>query len=118
MPSGSRPRCSHPRLGAVAISVTTTALDRVSGLVCGELATRARSRGSGVVWRVSRWVGLVLRWFGLCGSCVCRMCPAPPGVFEPVPGTGNAEKRHQRSCLVFIALINNIIIQLFAWTRS
>jgi hypothetical protein len=27
-----------------------------------------------VVWRVSRWVGLVWRvwrWFGLCGSCVC-----------------------------------------------
>ena len=27
-----------------------------------------------MVWRVSRWVGLVWRvwrWFGLCGSCVC-----------------------------------------------
>ena len=28
--------------------------------------------------------GLVLRGFGLCGSCVCLVCPAPPGVFEPV----------------------------------
>ena len=38
MPSGSRPRCSHVRAkgpGAVAITVTTTALDRVSGVVCG-----------------------------------------------------------------------------------
>jgi hypothetical protein len=54
-------------LGAVAITVTTTALDRVSG-VRWFVATRA-SRGSGVVvwsalWRVSRcWVGLVLRCF-------------------------------------------------------
>jgi len=62
-----------------------------------------------VVWRVSRWVGLVWRvwrWFGLCGSCVCLVnvnttdattgataaqeseravhVPAPPGVFLPV----------------------------------
>ena len=27
--------------------------------------------------------GLVFRGFGLCGSCVCLVCPAPPGVFEP-----------------------------------
>ena len=46
-----------PRPGAVAITVTTTALAGEWCLVwCG--ATRA-SRGSGVVWRVSRWVGLV-----------------------------------------------------------
>ena len=48
------------------------------------VATRA-SRGSGVVWRVSLWVGLVLRL--VCEVLVCRsrVCPpAPPGVFEPI----------------------------------
>ena len=34
-------------------------------------AVERESRGSCVVWRVSRWVGLVLRWFGLCAPCVC-----------------------------------------------
>ena len=62
-----------PRPGAVAITVTTTALDRVSGVVCGD--ARA-SRGSGVVWRVSLWAGLVLRL--VCEvlvsvSCVSRL---------------------------------------------
>ena len=42
-----------PRPGAVAITVTTTALDRVSGVVCGDACV---PRGSGVVWRVSLWV--------------------------------------------------------------
>ena len=72
-----------PRPGAVAITVvTTTALDRVSGVVCGD-ARRARacvpgSRGSGLVWRVSLWlslwVGLVLRLRLVCevlGSVLC-----------------------------------------------
>ena len=46
------------------------------------------------VWTGAVWVwsgaresvgGLVLRGFGLCGSCVCPVCvPAPPGVFLPV----------------------------------
>ena len=77
-----------PRLGAVAISVTTTALDGVCGAVCGD--ARVPGFGCGLA-RFGCGLahesvgGLVLRGFGLCGSCVCPVCvPAPPGVFLPV----------------------------------
>ena len=66
-----------PRLGAVAISVTTTALDRESGVVCGDACVYSRFPGFGCgLWRVSRWVGLVLRL--VCEvlvsvSCVSRL---------------------------------------------
>ena len=50
---GLAPCSLLPRPGAVAITVTTTALDRVSGVVCGDACV---PRGSGVVWRVSLWV--------------------------------------------------------------
>ena len=86
-----RHRCRRARALAAPTSgrrraitvVTTTALDRVSVVWC--VATRA-SRGLGVVWRVSLWVGLVLRL--VCEvlvsvSCVSRL-PPRPGVFEPV----------------------------------
>ena len=39
-----------PRLGAVAISVTTTALDRESGVVCGDACVYSRVR----VWSLAR----------------------------------------------------------------
>ena len=56
--------------------------------------------------------GLVLRGFGLCGSCVCPVCvPAPPGVFRVTcvpapPGVilpGNVQIRHteDRDCNIF-----------------
>ena len=49
-----------------------------SGVVCGELATRAfRRQLACVVWRVSRWVGLVLRsWFVrfMCKQASLFMC--------------------------------------------
>jgi hypothetical protein len=64
------------------------------GCVVRFVATRASRglgvdwRGLGVVWRARAREsvgGLVLRGFGLCGSCVCPVCvPAPPGVFLPV----------------------------------
>ena len=52
-----------PRLGAVATTVTTTELDRVSGVVCDDAREGARVPGSlacGLA-RMCRWVGLVLR---------------------------------------------------------
>jgi hypothetical protein len=42
-----------PRLGAVAITVTTTALDRVSGVVCGDACVPEFGCGL-AVWRVIR----------------------------------------------------------------
>ena len=71
-----------PRPGAVAITVTTTALDRVRVVWC--VATRA-SRGSGVVWRASLWVGLVLRL--VCEvlvsvSCASRLPPVSLNRYE------------------------------------
>ena len=68
-------------------------------------ATHA-SRGSGVVWRVSRWVGLVLRL--VCEvlvsvSCPSRVCPgSSPGVFE------------HHCCLVCLLAF----ACLLAWSRS
>ena len=50
-------------------TVTTTALGRVIGVVCGELATRAFRGWRGLAdWRVSRWVGLVLRLVRVCSG--------------------------------------------------
>ena len=51
-----------PRLGAVAMSVTTTSLDGVCGAVCGDACVPGLGvdwRGLGVVWRarVGGWVG-------------------------------------------------------------
>ena len=41
--------------------------------------------GSGVVWRVSLWVGLVLRLVCEVLVSVSSVCPgSPPSVFEPV----------------------------------
>ena len=56
------------------MSVTTTALDRVSG-ERWFVATRA-FRGSGVVWRVSRRVEVFVRFV-----CLSRVSGSP-GVFE------------------------------------
>ena len=36
------------------------------------------SRGSGVVWRVSLWVGLVLRLVFVRFLCLSRVCPGSP----------------------------------------
>ena len=85
-----------PRPSAVAITVKTTALDRVSGVVCA--ATRA-SRGSGVVWRVSLWVGLVLRL--VCEvlvsvSCVSRLPPVSLNRTVPELYDRSASKRPRR----------------------
>ena len=62
------------------ITVTTTALDRVSGVVCGDACVPGI--GCGLQARVSLWAGLVLRL--VCEvlvsvSCVSRL---PPRVFE------------------------------------
>ena len=77
-----------PRLGAVAISVTTTALDGVCGAVCGDACVPGFGCGLarfGCGLARESVGGLVLRGFGLCGSCVCPVCvPAAPGVFLPV----------------------------------
>jgi hypothetical protein len=91
MPSGSRPRRSRSLVWAPSPSPSPP--PRLMGCVVRFVATRA-SRGLGVVWRglfgcgLARESvgGLVLRGFGLCGSCVCPVCvPAPPGVFLPAP---------------------------------
>jgi len=74
-----------PRLGAVAMSVTTTSLDGVCGAVCGELATRA-SRGLGVDWRGLGvvWRARVGGWVGFEGVrfvrfvCLSRASPGSP----------------------------------------
>jgi hypothetical protein len=55
------------------------------------------SRGSGVVWRVSRWVGLALRWFGLCAPSVCLR------VFE----VGSAEVRSASSSWLRYTSVGN-----------
>ena len=65
-----------PRLGAVAITVTTTALDRVSGVVSGDACVPGFGCGLACV-RVCRWVGLALRLVCevLVLSCVCPGSP-------------------------------------------
>ena len=64
-----------PRPGAVAITVTTTAL---AGVWCGVGRRVCPGVRVSVVWRVSRWVGLVLRLVCevlLSVSCVSRLPP-------------------------------------------
>ncbi len=80
MPSGLRPRRSRSLVWAPSPSPSPP--PRWMGCVVRFVATRASRglgvdwRGLGVVWSVG---GLVLRGFGLCGSCVCPVCvPAPP----------------------------------------
>ena len=90
MPSDSRPRRSRSLVWAP--SPCPSPPPRLMGCVVRFVATRASRglgvdwRGLGVVWRARVGVGgLVLRGFGLCGSCVGPVCvPAPPGVFLPV----------------------------------
>ena len=81
MPSGSRPRtCSHVRAPsplAVAIThqpitVTTTALDRVSGVVCGGACVPGFGCG---LARMCLWVGLVLRLVCEVHLCLSRAGP-------------------------------------------
>ena len=60
-----------PRLGAVAITVTTTALDRVSGVVSGDACVPGFGCGLACV-RVCRWVGLALRL--VCEVLVSVLC--------------------------------------------
>jgi len=82
MPSDSRPRRSRSLVWAP--SPCPSPPPRLMGCVVRFVATRA-SRGW--VWTGAVWVwsgaresvgGLVLRGFGLCGSCVCPVCPGSP----------------------------------------
>ena len=102
--SGRRRRHRHHHTALDRVTVGS----RVSGVWCVVVwcgATHA-SRGSGVVWRVSRWVGLVLRL--VCEvlvsvSCPSRVCPgSSPGVFE------------HHCCLVCLLAF----ACLLAWSRS
>jgi hypothetical protein len=71
-----------PRLGAVAMSVTTTSLDGVCGAVCGDACVPGLGvdwRGLGVVWRarVGGWVGFEgVRFVRF--VCLSRVCPGSP----------------------------------------
>jgi hypothetical protein len=54
----------------------------LENIVCDEACRHGDNYGVSMLLLVG---GLVLRGFGLCGSCVCPVCvPAPPGVFLPV----------------------------------